>query len=76
MKEKIETKEEAKKKKKLRKIQIVKIFMAGLSALCLIFAIVFTCLKTPIDGTIYRINTTQKERETIWEKKRDELFDY
>lgn len=69
------TTEIVKKKKKLTKIQITRIIMASISAICLIFAIVFTCIKTPIDGSIYCINTTLEEREEAWDKKYKELFD-
>lgn len=71
-----ETTKIKKEKKKLTKIQIVKLILAGLSAVCLVLAIIFTCIKTPISGSIYRINTTQKQRERTWENKRDELYDY
>jgi len=73
--EETKTTEVVKKKKKLTKIQITKIIMAGLSAICFVFAIVFTCIKSPIDGSIYCINTTLEEREEAWEAKRKELFD-
>lgn len=65
-----------KEKKKLTKIQIFRLVMAGLCAVCLICGIVFTCIKTPIKGSIYRINTTLEEREETFEKKQDELFNY
>ena len=70
---KIET---VKEKKKLTGTHIVKLIMAGFSVVCFILAIVFMFIKTPIKGSIYRINTTQKQRETTWENKRDELYDY
>ncbi|MBE5755745.1 MAG: hypothetical protein E7341_03635 [Clostridiales bacterium] len=69
------TTEVVKKKKKLTKIQITRIIMASISAICLIFAIIFTFIKTPIDGSIYCINTTLEEREETWDKKYKEMFD-
>lgn len=65
-----------KKKKKLTKIQITKIIMAGISAICLTFAIIFTFIKSPIDNSIYYTNTSLEEREEVWEKKQSELYNY
>lgn len=65
-----------KEKRKLTKLQIVKLIFAGISVFFLILGIIFTCIKTPIDGYIYRINTSLEEREETWKQRKSELYDY
>ena len=68
--------EKIKIKKKLTKAQkIIKGILFGASAVLLVLAIVFTFLKEPIEGSIYKTNTTFQEREATWESEYDRLFD-
>lgn len=76
LKSEIKKEKKIKEKKKITKIQITRIVLLGCAVVFLILGVIFTCIKQPIDGSIYYTNTTLEEREKTWEKKYSELFKY
>ena len=64
-----------KNKKKLSKIQLIRIVFFSLASVLFIIATIFSTIKMPINGSIYKLNTTRHEREKIYEKEFDRLFE-
>ena len=44
--------------------------------MCLGFGIFLNCIKTPIEGSFYHLNSSFEERQEIWDKKNEEFWDY
>lgn len=68
--------EKTKEKRKLTKVEkISKIVFLSIGVLLTVMGIIFTVIKVPIEGTIYKTNTTFEEREQAWNNEYRRLFD-
>ncbi|MBQ8425214.1 MAG: hypothetical protein IJX17_04265 [Clostridia bacterium] len=54
---------------------ILRIVFIGIAAMSFIFGIVYCVAQMPIEGSIYKTNTSRPEREEIWEEEFERLYD-
>jgi len=60
--------------KKINGILLVKIIFASFAILFFILGIVYATVEMPIEGSIYKTNTSRAEREETWEKEFEERY--
>ena len=63
-------------KKKINNVirLIAKIFLLSTAGIFLLSALMATFTKMPIEGSIYKTNTTREERELMWEAEFERLY--